>query len=1063
MSLSFSEAKLEQYIIGLLQSKGYAHHEGKDIARADKEDVLIRADIEAYLQAAYAHEGISQGEIDSILRELDAYSALDVYASNRNFCTRLANGFLLKREDRSQKDLYIQLFSTEEPKKNIYKLVNQLEIKGRLAGEGVQTRIPDAILYINGFPLVLFEFKSTVREEATIHDAFLQVTKRYRRDIPKLFIYNALCVLSDGVNSVMGNAFAPYEYFAAWRKVTGDESVEKQGLDSLQTIIDGLFQQERLLDVLKNFIYFPDASHQEIKICCRYPQYYAANKLFARIKEALKPTGDGKGGTYFGATGCGKSFTMLFLSRLLMKSVELASPSIVLITDRIDLDEQLTKEFVKAKTYIGDDCIQAVESREDLAKKLRGRNSGGVFLTTIHKFTEALGLLSDRCNIVCIADEAHRSQVNLEQKIRVDSQKGTLSKTYGLAKYLHDSLPNATYVGFTGTPIDATLAVFGDLVDSYTMTESVNDGITVRIVYEGRAAKVFLDTDKAKEIDAYYQECLAAGANEYQVEESKRASASMRAIFSDPKRIAAIAEDFVAHYETRVAEGSTVRGKALFVCYARDIAYLFYTELKRIRPQWFEVLPHAEDVVEDVNVSALCPADKDAIIPSERVHMVMSRSKDDDADLYALLGTREHKKSLDEQFKNDFSNFKIAIVVDMWLTGFDVPSLDTIYIDKPLQRHSLIQTISRVNRTYEGKSKGLVVDYIGIKKQMNLALAQYSKGEGVNFEDIDFSIKEVKDHLDLLAKLFHGFDTAPYFSGTPEKQFACLNTAAEYILAIKARETQFMGLAKRLRAAYDVCCADDRLSHKERDYVHFYMAVRSIVFKLTKGDAPDTAQMNKRVQEMIEESLRAEGVECLYKVGDENAEHNAAVDIFDDDYLARLDKIKLPNTKIMLLQKLLQKAISELQKKNKLQATIFSEKLASLVSKYNERKENDVLKGEEFEPFTDYLLDLCMQIKEEMAKDADFEGQAFYDILVHMAEKYDFAYPDEKMRELAVKIKAIVEDKSKYPDWSQRLDIKAELKADIIILLATYGYPPVAHDEVYMGVLEQAQNYKKHL
>ncbi len=1059
MSLSFTEAKLEHVILTLLEGKGYLHSAGKDIERADKEEVLILADIREYLARAYKNDHITQGEISGILRDLLSLSALDVYASNKAFCTRLANGFLLKREDRSKKDLYIQLFDTEHLEKNIFRVVNQLEIEGRVPGAGVQMRIPDAILYVNGFPLVLFEFKSTVREEATIYDAFLQITKRYRRDIPKLFVYNALCVLSDGVNSVMGNVFAPYEYFSAWRKVTGDESVEKQGIESLHTMIDGLFEKARLLDVIKNFIYFPDTGHQEVKICCRYPQYYAANKLFRSIQRAIKPKGGGKGGTYFGATGCGKSFTMLFLCRLLMKSVALASPSIVLITDRIDLDEQLSKQFVKAKTFIGDEHIVAVESRTDLGEQLRGRSSGGVFLTTIHKFTEDLRLLSERTNIICIADEAHRSQVNLEQKVRMDEKKGVLTKRYGFAKYLHDSLPNATYVGFTGTPIDATLAVFGDMVDSYTMTESVNDGITVRIVYEGRAAKVFLDADKAKDIDAYYNECLAAGANEYQVEESKRASATMQAIFSDPKRIALIAEDFVTHYETRMKEGSTVRGKAMFVCYAREIAYLFYKELQRIRPQWFEVLSMAEEVEAD----SLSQKERKSIVPSERVRMVMSRSKDDDADLYSLLGTREHKKSLDEQFKNAFSNFKIAIVVDMWLTGFDVPSLDTIYIDKPLQRHSLIQTISRVNRTYEGKSKGLVVDYIGIKSQMNLALAQYSKGEGLNFEEIDFSIKEVRDHLDLLAKLFHGFDNKAYFKGEPAGQFACLNKAAEFVLATKARETQFMGLVRRLRAAYDICCAHEALTTHERDFVHFYAAVRSIVFKLTKSDALDTAQMNKRVQEMIEEALRADGVQSLYTLGEGTDEVHATIDIFDNDYLALIDKIKLPNTKIMLLQKLLQKAIAELKKKNKLQAVIFSEKLAALVDKYNERKENNVLRGEEFEPFTEHLLALCMQIKDEMAKEAEFEGQAFYDILLHMSRKYDFTYSADKMRELAIKIKNIVEDKAKYPDWNQRLDIKAELKADIIILLAEYDYPPVAHDAVYAGVLEQAQNYKKNL
>lgn len=373
------------------------------------------------------------------------------------------------------------------PPLNRIKIVNQLKISGK----DNQTRIPDGILYINGLPLVVFEFKSAVREQdASIGDARKQLCKRYRRDIPQLFIYNALCIISDGVNNRMGNLFAPYEYFYSWRKVTGNENREQDGIPSLHSMIQGLFHPVRLLDVIKNFICFPDKAKHEVKICCRYPQYYAARKLYYSIKQARKPFGSGKGGTYFGATGCGKSYTMQFLTRLLMKSVEFASPTIVLITDRTDLDDQLSAQMCNAKNYIGDDTIVPVTSREDLRNQLAGRNSGGVFLTTIHKFTEDTELLSERSNIICISDEAHRSQVNLDQKVIVDKESGKVRKTYGFAKYLHDSLPNATYVGFTGTPIDATLDVFGEVIDSYTMTESVQDEITVRIVYEGRAAKV---------------------------------------------------------------------------------------------------------------------------------------------------------------------------------------------------------------------------------------------------------------------------------------------------------------------------------------------------------------------------------------------------------------------------------------------------------------------------------------------------------------------------------------------------------------------------------------------
>ena len=932
--------------------------------------------------------------------------------------------------------------------RNIYKVVNQLEIEGATG----EKRIPDGILYINGLPVVVFEFKSAIREEATIHDAYVQLATRYRRDIPQLFIYNALCVISDGVNNKMGALFSPYEFFYAWRKVTGDESIEKDGINSLHTMLQGLFDKSRLRDVIRNFIYFPDTSKAEIKIVCRYPQYYAATKLYESIKINRKPIGDGKGGTYFGATGCGKSFTMQFLARLLMKSVDFESPTIILITDRTDLDDQLSQQFTNAKTYLGDQTVETVESRDDLRTKLQGRKSGGVFLTTIHKFSEDIKELSDRNNIICISDEAHRSQVNLDQKVTV-TEKG-VKRTYGFAKYLHDSLPNATYVGFTGTPVDATLDVFGQVVDSYTMTESVKDEITVRIVYEGRAAKVILDNAKLKEIEAYYQKCADAGSNEHQIEESKKASANMGSILGDPDRIEALAKDFVAHYDKRIEEGSTLKGKAIFVSSSREIAYAVYQELEQLRPEWFEVLECEKGIT-------LSEQERKKIKPSERVKMVMTRGKDDPKVLYDLLGTKEYRKELDRQFKNDKSNFKIAIVVDMWLTGFDVPFLDTIYVDKPIQKHNLIQTISRVNRKFEGKDKGLVVDYIGIKTQMNKALAQYSKTDETNFEDIAQSVIVVKDHLDLLAKIFYKFDASPYFTYEPVAQLNCLNNAAEYVLQTKKLETRFMALMKRLKSAYDICCGSERLNQQERDYIHFYLAVRSIVFKLTKGDAPDTAQMNAKVRQMIADALKSDGVEEIFKLGSDEGE----IDIFDDDYLAKIDKIKLPNTKIQLLQQMLAKAIEEFKKVNKTQGIDFSKRFKSLVEKYNERKEEDVLVSSVLEDFSDEIINLFGELKTEMGSFEDmginFEEKAFYDILKSLAVKYDFSYPEDDLLELAKSVKTVVDDKAKYTDWSQRDDIKASLKVDLIILLAKHGYPPVDRDEVYKEIFEQAENFKK--
>ncbi|HIC30279.1 MAG TPA: type I restriction endonuclease subunit R [Flavobacteriaceae bacterium] len=1044
--MKFTEYQLEKAFIDILKTEDIPHVNGGTISR-DFQEVIFEDDLKTFLLTQYKNEKLTPSEADQIIKRLKTYSASDLYESNKSIMKLVADGFSFKREDRSQKDIWIYLIDYSETNNNTYKFVNQLEIIG------YEKRIPDGILYINGLPLVVFEFKSAIREETTIHDAYVQLTTRYKRDIPELFKYNAFCIISDGVNTKAGSFFAPYEFFYAWRRVSGLNK-DVDGIDAMYTLVHGMFNHEDLRNIIRNFIYIPDSSKKDEKIVCRYPQYYAATKLYENIKEHQKPLGDGKGGTYFGATGCGKSFTMLFLTRLLMKSVHFSSPTIVLITDRTDLDDQLSGQFTNAKGYIGDNNIISVESRDHLRKLLQGRQSGGVFLTTIHKFTEDTELLTDRTNVICISDEAHRSQTNLDQKITVT--KEGVTKSYGFAKYLHDSLPNATYVGFTGTPIDATLDVFGEIVDAYTMTESVKDEITVRIVYEGRAAKVLLQNEKLKEIESYYDQCAEDGANEYQIEESKKTTAKMNVIIGDPDRIKAVAQDFVNHYENRVNEGATVKGKAMFVASSRQIAYNLYQEVIALRPEWAEIKTHEEG-------SKLTDKEKKEIKPMERIKMIMTRGKDDPKELYDMLGTKEYRKELDRQFKNAKSNFKIAIVVDMWLTGFDVPFLDTIYIDKPIQRHNLIQTISRVNRKYAGKNKGLVVDYIGIKKQMNLALAEFGKIDGQNIEEIEKSITVVKDHLDLLHKIFYKFNSEPYFKGTTLEQLQTLKKAAEFVQQTQQLEKRFMGIVKRLKAAYDICVgSSEAFTYKERDYIHFYLAVRSIVFKLTKGNAPDTAQMNAKVREMIKDALQSDGVEEIFKLGEDSQKE---VDIFDDEYLAKIDKIKLPNTKIKLLQQLLRKAIGELKKTNKTKGIDFSKKMESLVMQYNERK-GDVLRSEVLDDFADHLTNMIYEVKQEYNSGDElgisFEEKAFYDILKALAHKYDFEYPEDKLLHLAKEVKKVVDDKAKYTDWSKRSDLKAELKVDLIILLADNGYPPVDRDEVYKEIFEQAENFKKY-
>ena len=1043
---NFNEYALELSIIELLQNKGYIHQTGSELLR-EKSEVLIVDDLKEYLHTRYASAELTESETDSIILSLRTAGGT-LYESNKTVLSMIIDGFVFNREDRDKKDLFIELINYNEPKKNIFKIVNQLEIEGY----NYQLRIPDGIIYVNGLPLVVLEFKTAIQENTTIMDAYTQLTVRYQRDIPEIFKYNVFVVISDGANSKYGSLFTPYEFFYAWRRVNDDDK-ETDGINSLFTMIDGLFAQDRLLAVVKNFIYFPDSTDSNTKVVCRYPQFFAANNLYENVKAHMKPKGDGKGGTYFGTTGCGKSYTMLFLTRMIMKSSYFKSPTILIITDRTDLDDQLSKQFVASKQFIGDNNVISIESKDKLREELQGKPSGGVYLTTIQKFTEDIQLLTDRCNVICISDEAHRSQINLDMKVKV-TEKG-VNKTFGFAKYLHDSLPNATYIGFTGTPIDATVEVFGDIVGHpYTMTEAVKDEITVNLVYDGRAAKVTLREDKLREIEEYYDKCASLGASEEQIEESQKAVAHLDAIIGDPDRLKAVAKDFVSHYEKRVEEGSTVAGKAMFVCANRLIAYAFYLNLMELRPEWKEKRKAPEGV-------ELTEKEEKELKPIEKVRLVMTRNKDDEKELYEMLGTKEDRKELDRQFKNVKSNFKIAIVVDMWLTGFDVPCLDTIYIDKPIQQHTLVQTISRVNRVYEGKDRGLIVDYIGIKKNMNIALRKYTNFEKEELDDVSQAVTIVLDQLEVLDQMFHNFNAKDYYVGSPVEQLNCLNKAVEYVQLTQDLELRFMAAVRKMKQAFNLCSSSEQFTNVDIEKVHFYQAVRSVLFKLTKGEAPDISQMNAKVRKLLDSAIQSDGIEELFETG-----KHIDVDIFSDAYMARIEKIPMPNTKIKALQRLLSYAIEKFKRVNKIKSIEFAERMKAVVENYNNRRKDEAFANEVLDDVANQLADLIQELKAERNSfqdiGIDYEEKAFYDILLAVSKKYEFEYPDDKMIALSKEIRAVVDDKAKYTDWSTREDIKATLQVDLIILLDKYGYPPVTIDDVYKEVLEQAENFKKY-
>lgn len=1051
----FNESQLEQAFIELFKNEGYDYVYGENITR-DTRDVILYDDLRHFLQERYKAEGITEDEINRAIAKLETSEGGGVYAENVEALRLLQEGFSLKRTNPKLPNLYVCPIDYAEMGNNSFKFVNQFAI------EGEHHRIPDGIVFVNGLPLVVLEFKNAIKQNTTIENAYKQLTNRYRRDIPKLFRYNAFVVISDGVNNKIGSLFAPYEFFYGWHKAEATDSVLDGAFDTMFTMMHGLFRKERLLDVVHNFIFLPDTPKAEDKIVCRYPQYFATTLLYDNILKhsRLNPDGDGKGGTYFGATGCGKSYTMLFLARQLMRSKRLSSPTIILITDRTDLDDQLSKSFLNAKKFIGDKVIVQVENRDKLKQHLENRSAGGVYLTTIQKFEEGTGLLSNRANIVCISDEAHRSQAGIGKKTTI-TEKG-VKHHYGFAKYLRDSFPNATYVGFTGTPLDNTLDVFGPIVDRYTMTEAVADEITRKIVYEGRAAKVMIDSAQVKEIENFYKQCKQEGASDYQIEESKKTMTRIDVILNDPDLLAKIAQDIVAHYEKRVEEGSSVLGKAMIVCSSRSIAWNLYQAIVRLRPEWTEIK-------ECIEGETLSEKEREEIKPMPRIAMVITRDKDNDPDeLYNLLGNDEYRKTLDKQFKEEKSNFKIAIVVDMWITGFDVPSLDTMYCFKPLQMHTLIQTISRVNRVYPGKEKGLVVDYLGIKRQMNEALHQYGGNgnvDGPDLETVEEAVKVAKDELDIIKRMFNKFDWSAYFSGSPLEQLNLLQKGAEYIQYTKDVEMRFMRHCKKMKGAYDICCNSEHLTTEEENDIHFMLAIRSIVAKLTKGDAPDTVKMNKRVAEMLKDALLSDAVEEVAKIGVATDEE---IDLLSSEYMKRLDSIPYKNTKVKLMEQLLKQVIESLRKVNKQKGVDFTKRLEDIVKKYNDRSDDAALANDVIDDVVGEMVKLMEDVANERtagnSMGLSFEEKAFFDILKSVAVKYNFIekFPDEKLTTLAKQVKEMVEEQSDVADWMNRTDLRATLKMNVIVLLARAGYPPKIRDEVFKEILEQAENFKWH-
>lgn len=1046
----FTEDELEQAIIELFQQQDangvrWSYADGELLHRRFDEPLMEDRLVES-LRRRYSDLCLTEGELKAIAGELKYIPSDPLYDGCRRTFWLINEGHTLVREDPSMPAAHIEYIDFDDLSNNDFLIVNQYTV------EDVRTRRPDLLCFVNGIPLAILEFKTAVEEDKTIHDAWEQITIRYARDIPSLLKYCCIAAISDGANSRVGTVFTPYSYFYAWNKAN-DEDKASNGIGSLYTMVEGAFAPDRFLAIVRDFVFFPDDGKNDTEIVCRYPQYFAATKLLDNICEHLRPGGDGKGGTYFGATGCGKTYTMLFLARLMMlrRNAELGNPTIVLIVDREDLDNQTSELFVTAKRFLHDENVRSIESRDDLAQTLRGRTSGGVYITTIQKFSEQMGLLSGRCNIVCISDEAHRTQTGVGSSLKV-TDEGAFTR-YGFAKYLRDGFPNATYVGFTGTPIDETIAVFGPVVDRYTMKESSDDGITVRISYEPRLARVVLSDEEATKIQRYYDQCAEAGSTEDAIEESQRAMSSMEILLRDPDRLRKLASDMVDHYERLCSEKPGVVQKAMVVCSSRAHAFELYQAILDVRPEWGEA-KRAEDE------SKLTDEQLEGLEALPKINIVATRGKDDPKRLFEACGDKERRKRLDRQFKNNDSNFKVAVVCDMWITGFDVPSLAVMYIDKPLQRHTLVQTISRVNRVFEGKDRGLVVDYIGIRDNMMKALKTYGGDDTGSIDELTISLGILRNHLALIDELMANFDSSRFHAGKPIERLACLNEAAEYVQLSKDFQVRFMGLSRILKSAYQICFPSGELSDRETAVSQFYLAIRSIIYKQTKGDAPDAEMMNEVVEEMVRRAISCTGVEDVVNA-------DGPDDLYGEKTLKELNGMKMPITKFNALLKLVRRAITSYGRTNKVKAVQFDERLRKVVAEYNSR-DNLTFTSEVVSDFVNSLSDQLVDIIDSLKEDQEsfeklgitYEEKTFYDILVKVRDDHGFVFADEKCIELSKEIASLVSDKAQYADWSTREDIKSQLNMDLTVLLYKNGYPPEWDEEVFDRVMEQATNFR---
>ena len=1098
----FCESEFENAFLSFLEDEGWQYLAGTSISRASRREVLYADDLEQFLSKS--NPDLLTEEVRQIMDNVRLVGAESDFATLHKVYGWMVNG--IQFTPQSETPLMVPLIDFEEPENNLFRAVNQFTVEYTNNGQ-TKNRRPDILLYVNGMPLCVIELKNPADDHATIHDAWEQINIRYWRDIPHLLHYCPLACISDGVKTRLGTVRTPYEHFYAWRRVNDGDKISTLPFEETQTMIKGVYSPARFLEIFRDYIYFQDSEYDsdEVEIVCRYPQFFAARLLKQSIVKSVIEK-SGKGGTYFGATGCGKTYTMAFLARQLALRCtdvpEIGSPTIVMIVDREDLQKQGAKLFTKSTEFLNLGEVSVVPSRKILREELGARESGGFYICTIQKFCDReddkIGLINNRANIICFSDEAHRTQLDHSKRIKFskdadENMRAMVSKPY--AKVLREAFPQATFVGFTGTPIDETYQTFGEEIDRYSMDQAVADGLTVPILYHPRISKVLLDAEKVKQIEAYYQQCAEDGATAEDVEASKKAMSSMEIILGEPSRLERLAVDIHDRYISACANDPSRVQKAMVVCSNRKIAYDLLMQFKGKYPEWFEENKTPGDI-------AVPEEEFRKLKPMPFMAMVSSVGSNDPEEMYNYLGGVQNSKRSDDlaaAFKQDYSNFRIVIVVDMWITGFDVPSLTYLYNDKPLQKHMLIQTISRVNRKYPGKDHGMIVDYIGIRDNMRVAMKLYGGDASVapSADDVEQATSVFRDDIAVLKDLFGGYDLRPFLNpeGDPAERYRLLAKAAEFVFVSTQElqseskngksvktvsfKTYFLKTVKRMRAAYDICQPSGELSEAESALAQCFMAIGGFVRKMSGTDTEiDTDVMNRRVAKMVAEALKYNEVESVLEDGEQE-------DIFSPEFFEKLSDVKMPASKLELLVKMLRKHITEYGKVNQMAAKRFQEMLEETIKQYHERRKHLTAEeaGEAQEQTSEEIIknatEQALRILREMNADREsfrkigltFEEKAFYDILMALRDQYNFEYGEDKVvdgvtvndkcKSLAKKIKEIIDTKSSFADWLNNQIVRDQLKFDIKVCLVKNGYPPQYSPEVFRKVMEQVENFEE--